>query len=112
VTVHGDVADADALIVGWGSTWGAIGGAVDRLRGKGHKVASTHITHLNPFPANLGEVVTRYPRVIVPELNLGQLSMLLRARFLVDAQPITKVQGLPFTAGELEAAIPELMEKS
>jgi 2-oxoglutarate ferredoxin oxidoreductase subunit alpha len=112
VTVKGDVDDADALIVGWGSTWGAIDGAVDRLRGRGLKVAWTHLTHLNPFPSNLGEVVTRYPTVIVPELNLGQLSMLLRADFLVDAKSISKVQGLPFTAAELETAIPELMEES
>jgi 2-oxoglutarate ferredoxin oxidoreductase subunit alpha len=112
VTVTGDVDDADALIVGWGSTWGAIDGAADRLRAKGHKVAHAHLTHLNPFPSNLGEVLSRYPTVIVPELNLGQLSLLLRARYLVDAKSISKVQGLPFTAGELEAAIPDLMEKS
>ena len=112
VTVEGDVDDADVLVVGWGSTWGAIDGAVDRLRNSGRKVAKTHLTHLNPFPSNLGEVVLRYPKVVVPELNLGQLSMLLRARFLVDAQPITKVQGLPFTAAEIEQAIPELMEQS
>ena len=60
--------------------------------------------HLNPFPANLGEVLRRYPRVVVPELNLGQLSRLIRAEYLVDAHSVTKVQGLPFTAGELEAA--------
>ena len=61
--------------------------------------------HLNPFPANLGEVLRRYPRVVVPELNLGQLSRLIRAEYLVDARSVTKVQGLPFTAGELEAAV-------
>jgi 2-oxoglutarate ferredoxin oxidoreductase subunit alpha len=109
-TVTGDVDDADVLVVGWGSTWGAIGGAVDRVRQRGHKVAWTHLTHLNPFPANLGDIASRYPRVVVPELNLGQLSLLLRARYLVDARPITKVQGLPFTAGELETAINDLLE--
>ena len=112
VTVYGDADDAEALIVGWGSTWGAIDGAVGRLRGKGQKIAATHLTHLNPFPANLGDVLSRYRTIIVPELNLGQLAMLLRARYLVDAKSITKVQGLPFTAGELEAAIPDLMEES
>jgi 2-oxoglutarate ferredoxin oxidoreductase subunit alpha len=108
--VTGDVDDADMLVVGWGSTWGAIGAAVDRLRGAGHKVASTHLVHLNPFPANLGEILGRYPRIVVPELNKGQLSMMLRARFIVDAQSVSKVQGLPFTAGELEVAFTDLME--
>jgi 2-oxoglutarate ferredoxin oxidoreductase subunit alpha len=68
-------------------------------------VARAHLTHLNPFPANLGAVLRRYPRVLVPELNLGQLSKLVRAEFLVDARSATKVQGLPFTASELEHAI-------
>ena len=71
----------------------------------GRKVAKAHLTHLNPFPRNLGEVLRRYPRVLVPEMNLGQLSRLVRAEFLVDAQSVTKVRGVPFTAGELEAAI-------
>ena len=105
VEVRGDVDDADILVVGWGSTWGAISGAVDRARALGHKVAQTHIVHLNPFPANLGEVLTKYPRVLVPEMNMGQLSRLLRAEFLVDTRSVTKVRGVPFTAGELEQAI-------
>ena len=103
VAVTGDD-DADLLVVGWGSTWGAIDGAMNRCRAKGHKVAHAHLTHLNPFPANLGEVLARHPRVVVPELNLGQLSRLLRAEYLVDARSITKVQGVPFTSGELESA--------
>ncbi len=110
VEVTGDVDDADLLVVGWGSTWGAISGAVDRLRNGGRRVAQAHLTHLNPFPANLGEVLRRYPRVAVPEMNLGQLSHLLRAEFLVDARPVSKVQGLPFTAGELEAALLEVFD--
>ena len=110
VEVTGDVDDADLLVVGWGSTWGAISGAVDRLRNDGRRVAQAHVTHLNPFPANLGEVVRRYPKVAVPEMNLGQLSHLLRAEFLVDARPVSKVQGLPFTAGELEAALLEVFD--
>jgi 2-oxoglutarate/2-oxoacid ferredoxin oxidoreductase subunit alpha len=103
--VEGDVEDADLLVLGWGSTWGAIDGAVARARGRGHKVAKAHLVHLNPFPPNLGEVLRRYPRVMVPEMNLGQLSRLIRAEHLVDAKSVTKVSGAPFTAGELEAAI-------
>jgi 2-oxoglutarate ferredoxin oxidoreductase subunit alpha len=105
IEVAGDVDSADILVVGWGSTWGAIDGAVARVRAAGHKVASTHLVHLNPFPQNLGEVLKRYPKVLVPELNLGQLTSLLRAEYLVDAKAVTKVRGLPFTASELEQAI-------
>jgi 2-oxoglutarate ferredoxin oxidoreductase subunit alpha len=103
--VVGDAADAEVLLVGWGSTWGAINGAMERVQARGRKVAHVHLTHLNPFPANLGEILHRYPKVVVPEMNLGQLSRLLRAEFLVDARAVTKVQGLPFTAGELETEI-------
>ena len=102
--VHGDVDDAELLVIGWGSTWGAIDGAANRCRRNGKKVAFAHLVHLNPFPSNLGDVLARYPRVVVPELNLGQLSRVLRAEFLVDARSVSKVQGVPFTAGELEAA--------
>jgi 2-oxoglutarate ferredoxin oxidoreductase subunit alpha len=105
VEVTGDVDDAELLVLGWGSTWGAIDGAVNRLRKRGRRVAHAHLTHLNPFPANLGEVLARYPRVVVPEMNLGQLSRLVRADFLVDARTISRVQGTPFTAGELEQAL-------
>ena len=105
VEVTGDVDDAELLVLGWGSTWGAIDGAVNRLRTRGRRVAHAHLTHLNPFPVNLGEVLARYPRVAVPEMNLGQLSRLVRAEFLVDARPVTRVQGTPFTAGELEQAL-------
>jgi 2-oxoglutarate ferredoxin oxidoreductase subunit alpha len=105
VEVAGDVADAEMLVVGWGSTWGAIDGAVSRARNAGHKVAHAHLMHLNPFPRNLGDVVRRYPTVLVPELNLGQLAHQLRAAFLVDARTVSKVRGLPFTSAELEQAI-------
>jgi 2-oxoglutarate/2-oxoacid ferredoxin oxidoreductase subunit alpha len=105
VQVAGDVDQADILVVGWGSTWGAIDGAVARVRAAGHRVAATHLVHLNPFPRNLGEVLQRYPRVLVPEMNLGQLAHQLRAEFLVDAKSFNKVRGLPFTASELEQAI-------
>jgi 2-oxoglutarate ferredoxin oxidoreductase subunit alpha len=103
--VTGDVDDADLIVVGWGSTWGAIDGAVTRARRAGHRVAQAHLVHLNPFPSNLGDVLRRYPRVLVPEMNLGQLSHQLRAEFLVDARSVTKVRGLPFTASELEQSI-------
>lgn len=109
VEVDGDP-DASLLVVGWGSTWGAIGGAVDRCRVRGLQVARIHLTHLNPFPKNLGEVLARYEKILVPEMNLGQLSLLLRARYLVDAKSISKVRGAPFTAGELERAMIEALE--
>ena len=104
--VTGDV-DADTLIVGWGSTWGAITSAVGRMRAAGEKVAQVHLTHLHPFAPNLGQILGQYERVIVPEMNLGQLTALLRAEFLVDARVISKVSGQPFTAGELVARIQE-----
>jgi 2-oxoglutarate ferredoxin oxidoreductase subunit alpha len=109
VTVHGDV-DADVLVVGWGSTWAAIDAAVQRRRRAGHKVASTHLVHLNPLPSDLGDVLARYRQVIVPELNSGQLCNILRAKYLVDARALTKVQGLPFKSREIEAAIDEAIE--
>ncbi|MBI1844621.1 MAG: 2-oxoacid:acceptor oxidoreductase subunit alpha [Actinobacteria bacterium] len=104
VEVRGDH-DADLLVLGWGSTWGAITTAVDRVRTAGARVAQTHLVHLNPFPANLGEVLARFSKVLVPEMNLGQLTRLVRAEYLVDAEVMTKVQGSPFTAGEIEERI-------
>ena len=101
--------DAKTVIVGWGSTWGAIKGASRRLNAAGTPVDHVHITHLNPFPRDLGEVLSRYDNVIVPELNMGQLVKLLRAEFLVDAQGINKVMGQPFTAGELEERITSML---
>ncbi|HEX9258448.1 MAG TPA: 2-oxoacid:acceptor oxidoreductase subunit alpha [Acidimicrobiales bacterium] len=106
--VRGDE-DADFLVVGWGSTWGAIDSAVEKMRRKGHKVAWIHLVHLNPMPSNLGELLHRYSKIVVPELNLGQLCRELRAHFLVDARPISKVRGLPFTAAELETAFLEVL---
>jgi 2-oxoglutarate ferredoxin oxidoreductase subunit alpha len=103
--LYGDVDDAEILILGWGSTWGSISGAIDRVRARGRRAVHAHLTNLNPFPADLGDVVRRYPKVLVPEMNLGQLSRLVRAEFLVDARSVTKVKGQPFTAGELEQAI-------
>jgi 2-oxoglutarate ferredoxin oxidoreductase subunit alpha len=102
--------DAELLVLGWGSSLGTIRAAVARARADGKKVASAHLRYLNPFPANTGEVVRRYPKVLLPEMNLGQLAMLLRSRFLVDARSFTKVQGLPIFAEELERAIGEMID--
>jgi 2-oxoglutarate ferredoxin oxidoreductase subunit alpha len=104
VTVSGDP-DAELVVLGWGSTWGAIDSALERVRRRGLKVAWVHLVHLNPLPANLGDVLRRFPKIVVPELNLGQLARLVRAEFLVDARSVTKVQGVPFTALEVETAI-------
>jgi 2-oxoglutarate ferredoxin oxidoreductase subunit alpha len=92
---------ASVLVLGWGSTYGPIGAACRALRKRGQRIAQAHLRYLNPFPANLGSVLGRYDRVIVPEMNLGQLALLLRGRFLVDAVSYTKVAGTPFMESEL-----------
>ncbi|HEY6316978.1 MAG TPA: 2-oxoacid:acceptor oxidoreductase subunit alpha [Acidimicrobiia bacterium] len=99
---------AKLLVLGWGSTWGSIQQAVRQARATGTSVAHAHLMHLNPFPANLGEVLGRYDQVLVPEMNLGQLTKLVRAEYLVDARTLSKVQGIPFRASEIEAAIEEM----
>jgi 2-oxoglutarate ferredoxin oxidoreductase subunit alpha len=96
---------AEVVVVGWGSTFGAIAAGVQRVRARGHKVAQVHLIHLNPFPSDLGEVLSRYRKVLVPEVNLGQLSRLLRAEYLIDAVSFTQIQGVPFRAAAMEAAI-------
>ncbi len=101
---------ADVLVLGWGSTYGAIAAGVRRVRARGMKAAHAHLMHLNPFPPNLGEVLSRYTRVLVPEGNLGQLALLVRGVYLVDARSISKVQGVPFRAGELETEIASEIE--
>jgi 2-oxoglutarate/2-oxoacid ferredoxin oxidoreductase subunit alpha len=100
---------ARLLVLGWGSTYGSIGAAVRRARHEGHDVAQAHLRHLNPFPANLGEVLRRYDKVLVPEINLGQLALLLRGKFLVDVISYNRVRGLPFRAAELAEAIEEVL---
>jgi 2-oxoglutarate ferredoxin oxidoreductase subunit alpha len=100
---------AALLVLGWGSTWGVGQQAVRQARSSGVKVAHAHLMHLSPFPANLGEVLARYDQVLVPEMNLGQLSRLVRAEYLVDAKSLTKVQGVPFRAAEIEATIREMV---
>ncbi|HEX2372017.1 MAG TPA: 2-oxoacid:acceptor oxidoreductase subunit alpha [Solirubrobacterales bacterium] len=102
-----DEEGAEMLVLGWGSTFGAIKGAVRRVRRRGRKVARAHLYHLNPLPRNTGEVVRRYPKVLIPETNTGQLSKIIRAEFLVDAESYTKVEGLPIFAEELDDAIME-----
>ncbi|MGW0891155.1 2-oxoacid:acceptor oxidoreductase subunit alpha [Saccharopolyspora sp. NPDC002578] len=101
---------ATALVLGWGSTRGPISAAVRRIRGLGHDVAHAHLRHLNPFPANLGLLLHRYERVLIPEMNLGQLATLIRARYLIDCDGYTKVAGLPFQAEELEGVLREFLE--
>ena len=100
----------DLLVVGWGSTYGSNVAAVRRVRARGMKASQVHLTHLFPFPAELGDVLRRYKRVLVPEINMGQLSRLIRAEYLVDAQSLTKIQGLPYKAGEIEAAMLALLD--
>jgi 2-oxoglutarate ferredoxin oxidoreductase subunit alpha len=103
--------DAELLVLGWGSSYGTIQAAVRRLREVGRKVATAHLVHLNPFPRNTGDVVRRYRTVLVPEMNSGQLAMLIRARFLVDVRSYCKVKGIPFFAEELEAEMLRVMDE-
>jgi 2-oxoglutarate/2-oxoacid ferredoxin oxidoreductase subunit alpha len=103
--------DGDLLIVAWGSTFGAITAAVTAERAKGRRVGHVHLRHLNPLPRNLGEVLGRYRTVLVPEMNMGQLVMLLRAKYLVDAQSFSKIQGRPFKVAEIKAKIEEYFEQ-
>ncbi|HEY8493859.1 MAG TPA: 2-oxoacid:acceptor oxidoreductase subunit alpha [Myxococcota bacterium] len=98
------------LVVGWGGTHGAIATAVDEARAAGHEVSHLHLRQLNPFPRDLGEVLSRFERILVPELNTGQLVRLLRDRYLVPAQGFSKVQGQPFRVSELRAAIERALE--
>jgi 2-oxoglutarate ferredoxin oxidoreductase subunit alpha len=106
--VHGD--GRELLVLGWGSTYGAIRQAVDNARAQGYPVASAHLRHIHPLPANTGSVLRRFRHVLVPELNLGQLRMLLRARFLVDVIGLNKLRGQPFLTGEIEQRIREILD--
>ncbi|MFE7811423.1 2-oxoacid:acceptor oxidoreductase subunit alpha [Streptomyces sp. NPDC057433] len=107
-----DDADGDArvLVLGWGSTYGPITAAVRRIRGAGGAVAQAHLRHVNPFPRNLGEVLRRYEKVVVPEMNLGQLATLIRAKYLVDAHSYNQVNGMPFKAEQLAEALKEAID--
>jgi 2-oxoglutarate ferredoxin oxidoreductase subunit alpha len=103
---------AKVLVLGWGSTYGPIGAGVRRVRNAGYRVAQVHLRHLNPFPRDLGEVLQRYDKVLIPEMNLGQLAMLVRARYLVDAVGYNHVRGLPLKAAELAEAIGNLVAEA
>jgi 2-oxoglutarate/2-oxoacid ferredoxin oxidoreductase subunit alpha len=94
-------------VLGWGSSYGPITAGVRRVRERGGKVASAHLFHLNPLPANTGEVLRSYRRVLVAETNMGQLSQIVRAEFLIDTESFTKLEGEPLLAGELEHEILE-----
>ncbi|MEO3807846.1 2-oxoacid:acceptor oxidoreductase subunit alpha [Sphaerisporangium sp. B11E5] len=102
--------DARVLVLGWGSTYGPIAAAIRRVRRSGGKVAQAHLRHLNPLPANTGEVLRAYDKVLLPEINLGQLALLLRARFLVDIISYNRVRGLPFKAEELAGVIQDVID--
>ncbi len=101
--VHGD--DEGLLVVSWGGTWGAVRAGVDAVRAEGHRVGFVHLRHLNPLPPDLGAILARYDKILVPELNLGQLVKVLRQEFLVDARSCTKIQGQPFLTREIADAI-------
>ncbi|HYP23136.1 MAG TPA: 2-oxoacid:acceptor oxidoreductase subunit alpha [Actinomycetota bacterium] len=101
--------EAKVLVLGWGSTYGAIGAACRRLRLRGKKIARAHLKHLNPMPKNTEEVLRRFETVVIPEMNMGQLSRLIRADFLIDTISINQVKGLPFRAGDLEERLLELV---
>jgi 2-oxoglutarate ferredoxin oxidoreductase subunit alpha len=101
LTVDDPDGDARVLVIGWGSTYGTIGAAVRRVRRAGYAIAQAHLRHLNPFPSNLGTVLAGYDKVVLPEMNLGQLATLIRSRYLVDIISVTQVRGMPFRAADL-----------
>jgi len=107
--VFGDSDGGDVLGLGWGSTFGAIQTATRRVRTRGGNVSCAHLRYLNPFPANIEEVLRRYKKVLIPEMNLGQLNMLIRSKFLIDTNSLPKVQGQPFKIHEIEQRIEELL---
>jgi 2-oxoglutarate ferredoxin oxidoreductase subunit alpha len=108
VIINGET-EGDVLVLSWGGTYGAVTSSVRTLQAEGFKVSSIHLRHLNPLPNDLGETLKRFKRVIIPELNTGQLAMLVRARYLVDAVPLTKMKGRPFKVAEIREAILNLI---
>ncbi|HSU83434.1 MAG TPA: 2-oxoglutarate ferredoxin oxidoreductase subunit alpha, partial [Thermoanaerobaculia bacterium] len=110
--VFGDPQGGELLVLGWGSTAGAVTGAVNSARRKGLSVSRAHLRHLNPFPSNLGDVLARFDRVLLPEMNLGQLALLLRARYLKDVVTLSKVQGKPFSRQEILDKIQSILESN
>jgi 2-oxoglutarate ferredoxin oxidoreductase subunit alpha len=107
--VNGE-SSGDLLVVSWGGTFGACTTAVDRLQAEGYSVSHAHLRYLNPFPRNLGKLLRSFRQVLVPELNMGQLQLMLRSQFLIDAQGLNKVQGKPFTVGEVMERIREMLD--
>ncbi len=103
---------AKVLVLGWGSTYGPIGAGVRRVRNAGYRVAQVHLRHLNPFPRDLGDILARYDKILIPEMNLGQLGMLIRARYLVDAVGYNQVNGMPLKAADLAHAIADLVAEA
>jgi 2-oxoglutarate ferredoxin oxidoreductase subunit alpha len=97
------------LVLGWGSTFGAIKSAVLQLQSEGHAVSHAHIRYLRPFPKNLGEIIQHFEHVLVPEINNGQLVKIIRDQYLVDAKPYNKVMGIPITKGELVDVIKKML---
>jgi 2-oxoglutarate ferredoxin oxidoreductase subunit alpha len=108
VAVDGDESGG-LLVLGWGSTYGVITTAVQRARSQGKRVSAAHLRHLNPLPKNLGDVLRRYDQVLMPEINLGQMRMLLRAKYLLDIEGLNKVSGRPFTIAEVVKKIDEMV---
>jgi 2-oxoglutarate ferredoxin oxidoreductase subunit alpha len=102
-------ADAEIVVLAWGSTFGAVLAGIRRVRAKGLKVAHVHLRHMNPLPKNLGEVLAGYDKILIPELNRGHLWRLIRAEYLLDPIQYSKVQGQPFKAAEIEAKLMELI---
>jgi 2-oxoglutarate ferredoxin oxidoreductase subunit alpha len=107
--VHGEP-EGELLVLSWGSTYGAAITAVDKLRNQGAAISHAHLRYLNPFPKNLGDILQRFNKILIPELNLGQLLLLIRGRYLVDAVGLSKVQGVPFKVSEILAKCEELLE--
>jgi len=103
--------EGEILLLGWGSTRGAITAAVQELRREGHAISRAHLRHMNPLPANMGEVLGRFRRVLVPELNEGQLTMLLRARYLLPIESLTKMAGQPFKVSEIRGRVEEMLRE-
>ena len=108
VEVFGE-ASGKVLVLGWGSTYGSITSAVEKLQREGKSVSSAHLRHLNPFPKNLGDVLSGFEKVIIPEMNLGQLATMIRAKYLVDAVPFSKVKGRPFQIREIVRKVEEYL---
>jgi 2-oxoglutarate ferredoxin oxidoreductase subunit alpha len=103
--------DGDILVIGWGSTYGAIKTAVDKLLRKGQKISYVHLKHINPLPKDLGDIIKRFDKILVPEMNLGQLRTILHAKYFKPMIGLNKVQGQPFRAAEIENKILELLQE-